>query len=264
MNKKSQTKCLRGIELIKHKLAEGNQSLLYLVVSGSHAWGLEKPDSDIDLRGIYQEPTINILGLHKIRDTVEFTDGDYDVQLYELEKFLNLLCNHNGNMVNLLWLPNPLVSTPAIPWTELSKLFMTRKLRFYYRGYADSQRKRAMSQRGGKALIYTYREIFSGLFAMHYGYMEHSFKKLWDEAKKQNWYNGGLLDKYFPDPAQEVTDEGWRQFYAEWEELCIKLDNEAAISPLSGTFDGFNMCDRILKQRRLLALSPPYDEVFLK
>ncbi len=108
-----------------------------------------------------------------------------------------------------------------------------------------------MSQRGGKALVYTYREIFSGLYALRYGSMEHDFKKLWDEAKKQGWYSQGLLDKYFPNSVQEVTDEGWREFYVEWEELCLKLDTEAEKSPLPETFDGVDLCTQILQERRL-------------
>ena len=111
-----------------------------------------------------------------------------------------------------------------------------------------------MSQRGGKALVYTYREMFSGLYTMHYGVMEHDFMKLWDEARRLNWYQRGLLDKYFLDPTQEVTDEGWHQFYSEWAELCVKLDEEAERSPLPETFDGVESCSQILKQARLLNL----------
>jgi len=243
-----------AIELVEQKLASENRRLLYLVVSGSHAWGLERPDSDIDLRGVYQDSTIKILGLHRGRDTVEFSEGKYDVQLYELEKFLNMLCNHNGNMVNLLWLPDELMVTLTLPWAQLAQIFMTRKLRLYYRGYAESQRKRAMSQRGGKALIYTYREMFSGLYSLKYGIMEHNFKKLWQEAIKRKWYVSGLLDKYFLNPAQEVTDEGWRQFYAEWAELCIKLDKVAEKSPLPETFDGVDTCSELLRERRIYDL----------
>jgi len=247
----------KGYEIVSEKLKEQRQSLLYLVVSGSHAWGLERPDSDIDLRGVYQDPTVKLLGLHKGRDTIEFTDGIYDVQLYEVEKFFRMLCNHNGNMVNLLWLPRPVRLSLQIPWVYMARNFLTKRLRFYYRGYAESQRKRAMSQRGGKALIYTYREMFSGLYTMRYGKMEHNFKKLWDEAVDKEWYKGELLGKYFPDPKQEVTDEGWHKFYLDWEELCRVLDIEAENSSLPETYDGVEDCSELLVGLRLLNL---YDD----
>lgn len=243
-----------GHNLIKERLATSDRQLLYLVVSGSHAWGLERPDSDIDLRGIYQDPTMKVLSLHKGKDNIEFSEGIYDVQLYEIEKFFNMLTKHNGNMVNLLWLPNPICLSILVPWVYLAKRFLTKKLRFYYRGYADSQRKRAMSQRGGKALIYTYREMFSGIYTMHYGRMEHDFHKLWDEAIKNGWYEGDLLDKYFPEPTQEVTDEGWHRFYSEWADLCKVLDVEAEKSSLPDTYDGVEDCTELLQALRLLNL----------
>jgi len=243
-----------GLRVVKDKLDGSNRRLLYLVVSGSHAWGLDRPDSDIDLRGVYQDPTTKLLQLNKGKDNIEFSYDDYDIQLYEIEKFLRMLCNHNGNMVNLLWLPKPIAITLHVPWAGLARQFLTQRLRYYYRGYAESQRKRAMSQRGGKALIYTYREIFSGIYTMKYGVMEHNFMKLWDEAKKQGWYTGSLLDRYFPDPTQEVTDEGWHQFYSEWGELVTKLEEETNQSSLPETFDGLDECNCILKQLRLYNL----------
>jgi len=218
---------VKGISIIEEKLARDNRHLLYLVISGSHAWGLQREDSDIDFRGIYQESTMKILGLHKGRDTIELSEGIYDYQIYEIEKFLNMLVKHNGNMVNLLWIPQPIVASEKIPWTSLSKKFLTKKLRHYYKGYAESQRKRAMHQRGGKALIYTYREMFAGLYTMRYGELEHEFKKLWAVARNNGWYNGDLLGRYMSDSSQEITDGGWHRFYEEWEELCIKLDEEA-------------------------------------
>jgi len=236
------------------RLGEGNRRLLYLVVSGSHAWGLERPDSDVDIRGIYQDSTIKVLGLHKGRDNIEFNEGIYDVQLYEIEKFLGMLCNHNGNMVNLLWIPAPSIYDITVPWAYLAQKFLTRKLRFYYRGYAESQRKRAMSQRGGKALIYTYREMFSGIYTMKYGVIEHNFMKLWGKAVEESWYKGDLLDKYFPDSTQEVTDEGWHRFYSEWDALCVVLDSVVESSPLPIIYDGVKNCTDILLNARMLNL----------
>jgi predicted nucleotidyltransferase len=238
----------KGIEIVQSHL--GDNHLLYMAVSGSHVWGLDRPDSDVDFRGVYQKPTTQILGMNRGRDTIEFTDGLYDVQLYEIEKFLSMLCNHNGNMVNLLWL-NPCLSRHNVDWDFLSKSFLTKSLRKYYRGYAESQRKRAMSCRGGKALIYTYREMFSGLFAMHFRYVEHNFMTLWGTALTHGWYTGELLGKYMKNPQMEITDEGWRQFYAEWDELCLRLDEEASKSSLPETFDGTEYCNKHLIAMRL-------------
>lgn len=238
-----------GLERVRARLKKDNRQLLYLALSGSHLWGLNRPDSDIDLKGIYQDPTDKVLSLHKGKDTVEFTDGIYDVQLYEIEKFLRMLCKHNGNMVNLLWTPNP-ISVTFLPWVGLARSFLTKRLRHYYRGYAEAQRKRAMSQRGGKALIYAYREIFSGLYTMYYRKVEYNFMNLWNTALSNKWYKGGLLQRYFPNPKQEVTDEGWHQFYSEWEDLCQVLDYETDHSELPDDYDGYDICNSLLLELR--------------
>jgi len=248
-----------GLKLVEQKLS--GKKLLFLAVSGSHVWGLERPDSDIDFRGVYQEPTINLLQLDKGSDTVEMSVDNYDLQLYEVEKFFRMLCNHNGNMVNLMFLPIVYVDNNNINWVELGTKFLTKKLRYYYRGYAESQRKRAMSCRGGKALIYTYREMFCGLYTMKYGNINHNFNQLWEEAKKNKWYNGTMLDKFYPNILQEITDEDWHRFYNEWEELCIQLDEIAKISPLPDTFDGRNMCSELLVNLRLLDLDEKNKEM---
>jgi hypothetical protein len=240
----------KGIETVKSKMPEGYK-LLYMAVSGSHVWGLERPDSDVDFRGVYQKPTKQILSIHQGRDTIEFTEGLYDVQLYEVEKFFTMLCGHNGNMVNLLWLPTCFKTVDTVPWGSLRQCFLTKSLRKYYRGYAESQRKRAMSCRGGKALIYTYREMFCGLHVMHFGFVEHNFGILWKAAVRYGWYRGDLLSKYLANPSMEITDEGWKQFYAEWDGLCIELDKEASLSSLPETFDGYEACNKNLLELRL-------------
>lgn len=241
---------IEAIDLVEEHLV--GKQLLYLALSGSHAWGLEREDSDIDLRGVYQDSTEQILSLHPGKDTIEFSVGKYDVQLYEVKKFFNMLCKHNGNMVRLLWLDG-FVKYPDIPWFELAQRFMTKRLRNYYRGYAEGQRKRAMSQRGGKALLYTYSEMFSGLWAMYYGTMEHKFIKLWDKAYLKGWYKGSLLVDYWMKRNHlkvEITDEGWHKFYSEWEQLCDVLDRLADESHLPESYDGYELCNELLLKLR--------------
>jgi hypothetical protein len=151
-------------------------------------------------------------------------------------------------MVTLLHLPK-IYEDSSVPWQELGSCFMTKKLRHYYRGYAESQKKRALSQRGGKALIYTYREMFSGLYLMRHGHMIFDFNNLWKEAEKNGWYNKGLLYKHYPNPAS-INNNDWAEFYKEWEELSKKLDEEAEKSTLPDAYDGYELCNGILQKLR--------------
>ena len=228
----------QATSLVLEELRKRSKKPLFLAVAGSHVYGLEREDSDIDIRGIYLEPSINFLKLSYPKDTVEgfitpdssFNLPRIDYQCYELKKFLNMLLASNGNMVRLLLSPlqqyvaSVHETDELIFWEKIGKAFLTKRLASYYKGYAAGQRKRAMTERGGKALIYTYREIFEGLVVMRVGYPIFNFVDSWKFVRDRGYYKHGLLDLYYKNYAREVTDEGWHQFYAEWEELCKVLD----------------------------------------
>ena len=233
------------------KLKDMGKLPLFLAISGSHAHGLATPNSDIDVRGVYLDPTKKVLSLHRGADTVQFTYGDVDFQGYELGKFLSMLLNNNGNMVRLLLSPICLYEHPDIPWRNLGHKFITKKLRHYYRGYAESQRKRSLSQRGGKALIYTYREMFEGLSVMRLGEPIFNFIELWRWVEDQGFYTDGLLYRYYGHTDRRVTDEGWKQFYTEWDRLCQILDEETRKSNLPDSYDGYEECNNLLLKFRL-------------
>ena len=247
------TEMHEAVSLVCKRLRQAGGIPLFLAISGSHACNLARADSDIDVRGVYQDATTKVLGLRPCADTIEGTDGTVDFQCYELKKFLTMLLNHNGNAVRLLLGPLFMYELPtSIDWGELGKRFLTKRLRNYYRGYAIAQQKRAMSHRGGRALIYTYREIFEGLAVMRLGYPLFDFRELWNYVCMEGFYpNRGLLDDYFGDFSKPVSDEGWHMFYSEWEILCTLLDEEVAKSPLPDNYDGFGEINAILLERRL-------------
>ena len=248
------------------QMKQRNKHLLFCSVSGSHIWGLSRPDSDFDLRGVYSDSPQDFLGFRSSTDTIEFkVEPDIDGQFYELEKFLRLLCAGNGNMVTQALSPislYPQYKTADDYYREgieyqfqyLATKAITKQLKNYYKGYAQSQRKRAMSERGSKALIYTYREIFSGLHVMRYGKMEFDFKALLAEATMNGWYPTGLLDQYYPSCLGKhvtIDNEKWQQFWIEWEKLDQKLEEEAAKSTLPEKAEGLREeCEQLLMEYR--------------
>lgn len=258
------------LQVTKEQLDLRNKKLLFCAVSGSHIWGLSRPDSDFDLRGIYADSPQDFLGFRSSTDTVEFkVEPDIDGQFYELEKFFRMLCSGNGNMVTqvlspiLVYQPSKSIYfdlyTPSkedviIDFQLLATRAITKQLKNYYKGYAQSQRKRAMSERGSKALLYTYREIFSGLHVMKYGDIEFDFKKLLAEATMNNWYPIGLLDKYYPSCLGKhitIDNAEWQSFWVEWEKLDGKLEEEAAKSTLPEKAEGLREeCEQLLREYR--------------
>jgi len=63
-----------------------NQNLLlFEAVSGSHAYGLQHKDSDVDLRGVFVMPKVQFYGLNQ---TEQVSDKKNDEVYYELKKFI--------------------------------------------------------------------------------------------------------------------------------------------------------------------------------
>jgi len=120
-------------------------------VVGSTAYGLAGPDSDVDRLGIYAAPTMQLLGLHKVRESV--VQHEPDVTMHELGKFVRLALAGNPTVVELLWLPNELYETVTPLGFELmsmrSKLLSAPRVRDAYLGYATQQFRRLESRGDG-------------------------------------------------------------------------------------------------------------------
>ena len=84
---------------VLNKLAEHGKPM-FLMVSGAHNFGFPSPDSDYDIRGVYQAHTSSILGLDKIQPTTfeyDSEDKQLDVSIDEVGHYLRVLSNSNGN-----------------------------------------------------------------------------------------------------------------------------------------------------------------------
>lgn len=165
---------------IRHIMRTRNCRLEFLALTGSHLWGLETEQSDIDLRGVFGWNANRALCLFPGRDNYEAKkESGLDYQVYEYAKALKMLLGNNGNLVELFLSPYTLYRTD---WGEkmgdIARRCITKALSKYYLGYATGQRKRAFRNRGGKALIYTYREIFAGIWLMHSGEIIFNFPDL--------------------------------------------------------------------------------------
>lgn len=68
---------------IFNSLNKKNLSVIYLTISGSHAYGTNNEDSDIDIRGIFLNPIESRIGIrspiedyHRYRKAPAFRHGD--------------------------------------------------------------------------------------------------------------------------------------------------------------------------------------------
>lgn len=171
---------------------------------------------------------------------------------WEVEKFLAHLLKHNGNMVELLLTPEHLrmVWGAGYPLVEIAPKFLTRALAPYYRGYAHSQFKRAQQQiRTGKGILYTYREMYAGLWLMRTGELVFPWAELRAKVEGEGLYRSELLDGVTMDRTL-VSDDVVMAARTEFESLTEVFDKAVEASTLPRTYDGFPIANRYLLHQR--------------
>lgn len=115
--------------------------LLYKVIRGSHAYGLDTPDSDVDTAAVYFAPKEQIYGLG-INYQDQVNDEKNDNVCYELKKFMSLLCKSNPTMLELLFVPDRCVVYEHPIFAEFRKnrdKFVTQLCFNSFGSYARSQ-----------------------------------------------------------------------------------------------------------------------------
>jgi predicted nucleotidyltransferase len=137
-----------GIDLQElTEIANNRLKTLFISCVGSHMWGMQNEESDIDLVMIYIVPTRALLRGERILPTVrqEITaqKGEiYDTLGWEVGHLINQLIKGN---VNAIWyVTSPLVIKPSIIQEELSALVQANLCKETYhsiKGMAQSQIK---------------------------------------------------------------------------------------------------------------------------
>lgn len=119
-----------------------DDNLLFLVLSGSHAYGLNRPESDMDYRGICMPPLENFLTLKNFEQK---EDKKNDITIYSVVKFLQLARDVNPNIVELLFVdPDAIVYKHPVmdKILENKHLFLSKRAQYRFSGYAFAQLKR--------------------------------------------------------------------------------------------------------------------------
>ena len=117
--------------------------IIYETIVGSHLYGTNKEGSDVDIRGIYIQPTEQILANGYIE---QISDSTNDTTFYEIGRFLNLACNANPNILELLHREDKYIIYKNPVWDEYVSnydIFLTKELQKTFLGYAYSQIQKA-------------------------------------------------------------------------------------------------------------------------
>jgi len=120
------------------------KNLICKVMSGSHSYGTNTEDSDVDMRGIFCADPINLLTPFFPVKEVE-DDTEEDTKYFELSHFVSLLTQQNPNIVEIMWVRSEdiITSTPAYEYLRANREdFLSSKIAYTTSGYAASQMSR--------------------------------------------------------------------------------------------------------------------------
>jgi predicted nucleotidyltransferase len=121
---------------------------ILLAKHGSHAYGTALPTSDLDIKGVAIPPVEYFHGyLWKFEQAESY---DPDLVVYDIRKFLKLAADCNPNIIEVLWADpgDYLQVTPAGHELLAARhLFLSRKAKHTFSGYAVSQLKRIKTHR---------------------------------------------------------------------------------------------------------------------
>lgn len=175
--------------------------LLFATISGAHLYGFPSPDSDFDLRGAHILPLERVIGLDAKDETVEDSrviEGlEMDIVSHDVKKFFGLLLKKNGYVLEQLFSPLIVQTTPE--HDELKSLcrsggresaarstgVITKHHAHHYFGFAETQWKLFLkeSPRRLKPLLYVYRVLLTGIHLMRTGIIEANVVTLNEEFR---------------------------------------------------------------------------------
>ncbi|MEM1324668.1 MAG: nucleotidyltransferase domain-containing protein [Bacteroidota bacterium] len=115
--------------------------LLMECVSGSKAYGLDTPQSDTDIKGVFLLPKPDFYALDYIP---QVSDANNDQVYYELGRFMELLAVNNPNILELLNTPPQFVRyrSPTLEQIDTRKI-LSKKCKDTFGKFALSQIKKA-------------------------------------------------------------------------------------------------------------------------
>lgn len=118
------------------------ENIILIGLGGSHAYGTNHDNSDVDIRGIATNSKRNILiG----KDFEQVVDVDTDTSIYSFEHIIKLLCTCNPNTIEILGLKpaHYLFITPiGLELISNRKLFLSKLAAHSFGGYANAQLRR--------------------------------------------------------------------------------------------------------------------------
>jgi predicted nucleotidyltransferase len=121
---------------------------IFECIIGSQAYGISTPESDIDKAGVMIPGKEYFYGLKRFDQFQDYPGEDKTV--YNIKKVVGLIAENNPNCLDLLFVPERCVLKMTSYWAKIienADLFVSKKCKFTFSGYAISQLNRIKTHR---------------------------------------------------------------------------------------------------------------------
>ncbi len=229
--------------------------MLFVTISGAHLYGFPSADSDYDLRGVHLLPLEEVIGLHAPRETIECSAGpegiDLDLVTHDVLKFFRLLLRRNGYVLEQLYSPLVLHTTPEHDELKaIARRCITRHHAHHYFGFAETQWKLFDKARRVKPLLYVYRVLLTGVHLMRSGEVEANLVRL-NESFKLRHVDELIARKLGGSEKQAIEDADLAFHRREYERLIGELEAARDASSLPDEPSGRDaLSDLLIRLRR--------------
>jgi predicted nucleotidyltransferase len=153
--------------------------LILMAVVGSKAYGTDREGSDTDYRGVYAADPVSMWKLRKPQQTVDRREPD--IVVYELERFCKLAAAANPNVLEILYARFEGSKRQGRMLVSNREVFLSRRARQTYGGYARAQLRKAQEGTGGsrgrehfkreKFMLHLYRLMEQGTELLRTGHL---------------------------------------------------------------------------------------------
>lgn len=159
-------------------------NIILLTLGGSHAYGTNTPDSDIDIRGCALNKKEEILTNINFEN---FVNEETDTVIYGFNKLISLLTNTNPNTVEMLGCkPEHYIYLHPIGKELINHthMFLSQKAVYSFGGYASSQLRR-LDNKAVRSASQLEREehIFNSIKNAYYTFSEKYFEFMEDSIR---------------------------------------------------------------------------------
>lgn len=136
--------------LEEHNVNIDNIILLGYVGSQSHGTYISQGEfatDDKDVLGVIIQEPKRYLGFNTSRrEQITIMQDEWDIVLYDMEKYTRLLCKQNPNILSLLWLPTTCyiqIKQEGHELINMRQKFLTKNIYKTFCGYAQGQLSKA-------------------------------------------------------------------------------------------------------------------------